>query len=105
MLNSEFQLEQASQFAERLRNTTSGTAEQVKQAWLLALAREPEKQELADALAFLESQTATFAAAQKPAAKVPPAKPPAVKPPSAPERALANLCQALLSSNEFLYVD
>jgi len=105
MLNSEFQLEQASQFAERLRNTSTGTAEQVKLAWLLALAREPEKQELADALAFLESQTATFSAAQKPAEKTPPAKPPAVKPPDAAERALANLCQALLSSNEFLYVD
>jgi len=109
MLNSEFQLEQAGQFAERLRNTTSGTAEQIKLAWLLAIAREPEKQELADALEFVVTQTAAFTAAEKSAAKTPAAKTPAGKSPvarpSAEQRALANLCQALLSSNEFLYVD
>jgi len=105
MLNSEFQLEQAGQFAERLRNTTSGTAEQIRLAWLLALARPPEKQELADALDFLNAQTAAFTAAQKPAEKSPAGKPPVARPPNAEQRALANLCQALLSSNEFLYVD
>ncbi|HWC89255.1 MAG TPA: hypothetical protein VG433_06365, partial [Pirellulales bacterium] len=97
-------------------------------AWKLAFARPPRADERQAALEFLNQQAAVLtpaakllaatsatakAAAGKPVSGKPAVTAKAVslvKPSGSPtvdpaERALANLCQALLSSNEFLYVD
>jgi hypothetical protein len=106
LLNGDFALTQAEAFAERVRK--EGGPEltaQVKRAWKLAYLRAPTEKEIAGALAFLRTATETFR--KQPAA---PAVPPkkgekAPEPPSPEARALAAFCQALLSSNRFLYVE
>jgi hypothetical protein len=121
LLNNPFVVEQSRQFAERVRVGRSGDAPaQVAEAWRLALARPPSAEESAEAVAFLSERSDYFRALPKPAVAPPPAQRPArrnaiaapseVDPPSVvlkdPEiESLALLCQTLLSSNEFLYVD
>jgi hypothetical protein len=91
MMNSQFLLDQAAEFAARLdRDAPGDLQQQVRLAWQLAFARLPSQDEIRMAVEFVEQQTPTFDAKDK----VPPRS-----------RALASLCQALLSSNEFLYVD
>jgi hypothetical protein len=71
-------------------------------AWRLALGTQPDKERLLGLIAFLEAQAAHFAEMKedKPAAKN------ANPDENDPELlALASLCQALWSSNAFLYVD
>ena len=107
LMNSQFVLDQAARFARRLQNEGGHRLRQVDRAWRLAFSRSPSVPELADALEFLSRQvnhlqTVVEEKDQKPMkdgkAKL------AVKP--APElQALTDLCQALLSANEFLYVD
>jgi hypothetical protein len=74
---------------------------QVEAAWQLAFARGPRPSELQEALRFLAAQAPSVPAepAQTAGANPQPA------PGEAPVDALASLCQVLLSSNEFLYVD
>jgi mono/diheme cytochrome c family protein len=95
LMNNQFLLEQAGEFARRLRGSTSGLEDQIALAWKLALLRRPERRELDAALEFVHEQTAAF--------RTPGSKSGAAS--AAELRALTNLCQALLSSNEFLYVD
>ncbi|HVV99525.1 MAG TPA: DUF1553 domain-containing protein, partial [Planctomycetaceae bacterium] len=107
MMNNEFTLAQSQECAARI--TAQAGAEPAAQtalAWRIMLGREATADEQARAVAFLAAQTESFAKA--------PAAPLAqgTAPPSAAElqaahqkQALALLCQALLSSNEFLYVD
>jgi predicted ATPase len=115
LMNSQFILDQAARFAIRLK-TEAGEdrARQVTRAWQLAFSREPARQEMADALEFLSRQVEELkmisekADAEKKEAqsKKDEKSKPVVKAAPAPElQALTNLCQALLSSNEFLYVD
>jgi hypothetical protein len=114
LLNGEFSLAQGEAFAARVRREAGAELkDQVKRAWKLAYLREPREKELAGALAFLQASTDAFRKqpATAPAAAptltkkgAKPAAPPA-KPLSPEERALAALCQALLSSNRFLYVE
>ncbi|MEX0679161.1 MAG: PSD1 and planctomycete cytochrome C domain-containing protein [Pirellulales bacterium] len=107
LMNSDFILGQAGYFAARIRKEAAGDpGRQVQTAWQLAFGRAPDARELERALAFLAAQTS-------------PAPPPAPavaagaeKPPAAPSAAdlktvdpLVNLCQVLLSTNEFLYVE
>ena len=68
-------------------------AEQAVAAWRLAFCREPRDEELTAATAFLDQQTAYLKANP-----IPDNLDPSL-------HALTNLCQTLLSSNEFLYVD
>jgi mono/diheme cytochrome c family protein len=106
LMNSEFILQQAGYFAARIRKEAAGDpTRQVQTAWQLAFGRAPDAGELERALAFLAAQ-------QSPAP--PPAPEPvagAEKPPAADSAALppidplVNLCQVLLSTNEFLYVE
>jgi hypothetical protein len=65
-------------------------AEPVKKAFLLALGRPPSAEELKESAAFLQVQTRSYRQDGKDNAAV---------------LALADLCQALLGSNEFIYVD
>jgi len=64
---------------------------QVVRAWQLAYSREPTREELQLSLSFI--------AQQLPSLTTPPANR------TVQRQALANLCQALLSSNEFLYIE
>ena len=105
LMNSEFALQQAQFFADRLRRDAGPFREsQVERAWRLAFLRAPSRDEFQSALAFLERQTAQIKSQL-------PARPPSVEktdPRSAasPEdQAMRSFCQTLLSSNEFLYLD
>jgi hypothetical protein len=109
LMNSQFLLDQAARFAARLE-TDAGPDRiaQVHRAWQLALQRPPTAAELTEALDFLEKQLAHLASLPQPPADEKAKKDEKTKsePKPTPERqALTNLCQALLSANEFLYVE
>jgi hypothetical protein len=92
LMNNEFVLEQAEAFAARLLHEAGADSKtQVTRAWRLIFAAEPTAQELSDALAFLARQESFRSAT--------------AKQPDARQQALATFCQALLSSNRFLYID
>jgi mono/diheme cytochrome c family protein len=99
MMNSDLVVSQATALAERIQTEAGeGAAGQVRRLWLLAYARPPSDGELASALGFLYEQTAALAE-QAAAEKVHDKQSPPGK------TALAQLCHAVVSSNEFLYVD
>ena len=85
--------EYAHNFAKKLLPShESSPDEAVKSGYLTAIGRAPGEAELADAVAFLKSQTDSYAAAGKDAA-------------AARELALADFCQVLFGLNEFVYVE
>jgi mono/diheme cytochrome c family protein len=132
LMNSAFCLQQAELFADRiLSEAGSDPSAQIRRAWLIALQTEPTTEQLENASQFLKTQTATLQASTGITATAPTANqnaasanPPtpsasgstapkpaasttlATSPPIIPARAaLATLCQALLNSNAFLYID
>jgi len=112
LMNSQFILDQAARFARRLQTEAGDDrANQVIRGWQLAFSRNPTDSELADAVAFLSAQgdyLQATAAAEKKESEEKPKKDEKKKPAPKLEpelQALTNLCQALLSANEFLYVD
>ena len=91
LLNSEFVRKQAGHFATRVKAEakTDATPERlVSKAWSLAYLRQPTSDEMLIGTTFLKNQT--MALREKKATEF---------------AALTNLCQQLLASNEFLYVD
>lgn len=97
LMNSDFTLTQAKHFAARLRKEApQGLVRQVELAWKIAYCRPISPSERAAALAFLNRQPALVKAA--PGGDK-------LAPEAVQIAALTNLCQQLLSSNEFLYVD
>ena len=105
LMNSQFILDQAARFAQRLQ-TEAGEdrARQLARAWQLAFSRSPTEPELADALDFLSRQMEHLkTVSEKKDEK--PKKDEKAKPTTPELQALTNLCQALLSANEFLYID
>ncbi|MCA9076524.1 MAG: PSD1 domain-containing protein [Planctomycetaceae bacterium] len=70
-------------------------AQQASRAWKLAYSRPPTQDELTLALNFLSGQLQTIDQQQ-------PSLPEGVTP---AQQAMTNFCQALLTSNEFLYID
>lgn len=108
LMNSDFIIQMAEHFAARVRREAgTNTGEQVRRAWRIAYARSPNDDEVNDALRFLDEQTKEFATKSVETMPVtnrfdPKAKKVKREP---AELALANLCQLLLSSNEFLYID
>jgi len=83
LMNNTFVLAQSEQFAKRVRREAGDdAAAQVETAWKLAFSRVPTPQEAKDGAAFLSKMSSDKKNA-----------------------ALTRFCQALLSSNEFLYVD
>ena len=91
LMNSEFVLAQADHFAVRLVKESPDVKGQVIRGWQLACGASPSEAEVQSALTFLKEQGERFRAV------------PAKEDPQ--RRALASFCQALLSSNRFLYVD
>lgn len=104
MLNDTFVLEQATHMARSLQASLPGDLRrQVQRAWVLLTAREPEPAELGRSLAFVAEQAESLRAFH---AALPKPKPEAAVVPADPQaEALASLCQVLLSSTRFLYVD
>jgi hypothetical protein len=82
MMNSLFMIDHAKTLAQRLLTTKGDDAERIRLAYALLFARDPEKQELAMAREFLQQTTA--------------------------DTTMTNwqqFAQALLATNEMLYVD
>lgn len=92
LMNSDFVVTQASHFAQRLRKEApEGLRQQVQLAWSIAYGRPATADETEAALRFVQKQTDRQRAA--------------LGAEKADVAALTDLCQQLLSSNEFLYVD
>ena len=97
LMNSDFILGQSRLIADRVATDAGDDrTAQIRRAWQLIYSRAPDESEQQSALAFLEEQTAIFTER---------AGEPAEGAPTPQQQALATLCQMLLSSNEFLYVD
>jgi hypothetical protein len=97
LMNNDFVLAQAKLLAERaIAEAGESLAARVRLIWQLALAHAPSSAEVESVAAFVAVQQEELAR-QKPGekAELPPAE----------VRALASFCQALFSSNGFLYVD
>jgi hypothetical protein len=95
--NGEFLHQQATLLAARLRKEAGEKpADQVRLAFVLALARSPAPEELSASLDFLTNQERQVAKDRKPGIKV-------AEPASA--KALAAFCLVLLNTNEFAYVN
>ena len=100
MMNSDFSLETSILMAEQLMTEfPHDPRQQVQAAWKRALAEEMDAETEATALSFLEQQTAWLTA-----------HPPEQKDPKHPyetpeKQALVDFCQAIFSSNGFMYVD
>jgi hypothetical protein len=101
LMNDTFVVSAATHFAERVRQEHPGDARaQIARAWRLLFGTAPNETETRDMLLFLAEQSETLRAR---AAAQPPKKDEA--PPDSHLQALASLCQALLSTNRFLYVE
>jgi hypothetical protein len=93
MLNDAFVAEQARHFAERVEQAAGPTGERpIRTAFRLALARPPSAAETEICARLLERQAAAYREAGRPAAE-------------AERLALVQLCQTLLNTSEFLYVE
>jgi hypothetical protein len=98
LMNGDFALRQASRLAERAAKEVHATdtlAGQIKRAWELALCRQPTFDELQLATSFLTKQISYLDAHSD---QLP-------EDVTAAAQAMTNLCQALMSSNEFLYLE
>ncbi|MBI3414896.1 MAG: DUF1549 domain-containing protein [Verrucomicrobia bacterium] len=79
------------EFAKRLEPAAAKSLPQaIKFGYAIALGRPPTNAELADAVAFVQQQTKAYASDKKP---------------DAHKLALADLCQVVMSLNEFVYVE
>ena len=94
LMNSNFTVSMATHFAERVGREAKNSHEQTKLAWMLAFGTAPAEKELNEAVAFVNAQTEHFKsiAGKKDKTK-------------SETRALAVFCQALFSTNRFLYID
>ena len=89
LLNSEFVRARAAAFSQRLVHEAPAAEEsRLVHAWQLAYARSPLADEIAAAVAFLASQKAYYGSDK-----------------AAADKAWVDLCQTILMSNEFLYID
>ena len=96
LINGEWALARADEFAARLEHAQPASASyqaRVVLAFRLAFGRSPERDETADAIAFLGRQASSTGAA------------PHLSDAAADHAALVDFCHVLINSNEFLYVD
>ena len=107
LMNDQFVLERAADLAERLHRERPGNVrEQIELLWSLLFSATPSAAEMQRTLIYLVEQTETIRATL--AASAPPKKDDKAKATAAPDpaqQALASVCQALLGSNRFLYLD
>ncbi len=103
LMNNEFLINHAHFFAQRVvQEAGSEPQAQVRRAWLLAYGREPDPQEMKLALDYLKRQ-AEVIRGRKAQVRTSDSKVHTIA--DAELLALASLCQVLLGSNEFLYVE
>jgi len=101
LMNDTFVLQASKLLAERLRKESPGDARaQLIRAWRILFSEEPQETELLRSLAYVAEQTESLRTYY---AKTPPVKDAPLADP--PLDALASLCQVLLSSNRFLYLE
>lgn len=107
MMNNDFVVQQSEIFAARVALEAGRDPKaQIQVAWRLALGLEPSTVEVESALQFLTSQQADLSAsANATPAGGAQAKSKAKAKADPAQLALATFCQALFSSNAFLYVD
>ena len=105
LMNSRFVMQFADMFARRVRRDAGdSTTARIQRAWQLAFSRDATSEEVAAATVYLAEQAQLLAKTAR--ASGSDKKDHDKKKGNDPQlRALAVLCQALLSSNEFLYVD
>jgi hypothetical protein len=104
MMNNEFVVRQSERFASRVAaDVGEDPAAQLRRAWLLAYGQEPVEADLAAGQELIAAARAHY----EQLAAASPADPATASaaPLSPTQQALAIVCQALLSSNRFLYVD
>jgi uncharacterized protein DUF1553 len=98
LMNNTFVLQQADAMAQRIEKEVGGDSlAQFQRAWQLAYCRAPSASQSRNGVAFLGEQSTIIAASTT-------AKP-NTEPPKSAHVALSNLCQALIISNGFLYVE
>ena len=107
LMNSDFILQQASQFAQRLRAEAGpDRRRQIARAWELAFSRPATETELLEALQFLAQQAGPGEeAVARSGAGEGKAGGKATPKPDSELQGLTSFCQNLLSANEFLYLD
>jgi mono/diheme cytochrome c family protein len=99
LLNSEEVLIQADRMADRVENEAgAGVSPRIELAYRMSLSRGPTEAEKVRAAAFLADQALAYPAE-------PSGPSTGTTPPTPEHRALADFCQVLLNSPEFLYVD
>ncbi|WP_164102285.1 DUF1553 domain-containing protein [Candidatus Laterigemmans baculatus] len=94
MMNSQFVIDQADRLAERMIATSDELPEQLSRAWQRCFGRPIEEPVLAELVQFVEKQAATFQS-----------RDPKLAPETIDRMALATACQAMFSSNQFIYID
>jgi hypothetical protein len=103
LMNGEFAVEQSLHFANRVASEAKDVSQQINRAWELAFGAAPSASQSREAVEILQRQTELFKSEPP---KLPPPPGQKAAPKMEPERlALATYCQALLASNQFLYVD
>ncbi len=104
LMNNTYMREYAGHFAQRvMKERPESAEEQARLAISLAFARQPSDSEVLEAVEFVKQQTEHY---RKQPVPLEAAVGPVSKTPAAPElQGLAALCHALMSANEFLYVD
>ena len=104
LMNSQFITDFSGHIAKRLqRDHANDLVAQIKLAWRLIYGRLPSDTEISDARSFLENQRRILPATSPTPKPVKGQPTPIVL--DASTLSLATFCQALLSSNEFLYVN
>jgi hypothetical protein len=94
MMNSQFVIDHAEKMASQLISSHSDLSDQLTDAWKRCFSRDIPKPVLAELIQFVQTQTETIRSTDN-----------KLTAEAARRRALASACQALLSSNEFVYVD
>ena len=93
LMNDPFLVEEAGHLARRVRDLAGESPEKrVRMAYLLTLSRQPEPEEVRIGRDHLREQERNYRFAN-------------ATPEKASEAALSNLCQTLLATNEFLYLE
>ena len=112
LMNDQFVLDRSNDLASRVQREVPASSEaQIISIWQRLFARAPSPAELSRALDFIAQQASTLRTTFE--KKIEPTKPPSAKdkapttntPPDPQQAALASLCQTLLGSNRFLYLD
>ncbi len=101
LMNDAWVVEAAEKMSERLWSTAATPDERIHKAFILAFGVEANPAELVDCLSFVQQQSELFRSdpEKKWQQKI-------KEQPDAPERrGLASLCQMLMASNRFLYLE